>query len=129
VDILSLAPSPEESPAQLASILMSTDSLSYPQPDESKYGTVVFDLDGILAEKVWPQRYTIGAPLSEGVRMLRYYADKGYSITIWTSRPWEDEDSIWQWVRQNSLPVDRVVCEKPVAALYIDDKAYKPEWA
>jgi len=92
------------------------------------YGTVVFDLDGILAETTWPRRHEIGTPIPEGVEMLTHYADEGFVIIIYTSRPHEDESLVWRWVNENDLPVDQIVCGKPLAALYVDDRAYRPEW-
>lgn len=87
----------------------------------------MFDLDGVLAESVWPSR-DIGRPIPQGVEMLRHYASKGFSVTIWTARPGRDIEKIWEWVMSLSLPVEKIVCDKPQAALYVDDKAYRPEW-
>lgn len=101
----------------------------YPNPDRGQYGSIIFDLDGVLAEKVWPERDRIGALIPEGAEMLRYYAAQGFSIIVWTARRKVDETMIWSWLLANGLPVDRVVTEKPTGALYVDDRAFKPEWS
>lgn len=98
----------------------------YPRVEEN-FGTVVFDLDGTIAGSVWPEREILGAPIKEGVRMLKYYANLGYTIIVHTARRKADEDMIWAWIKHNQLPVDRVICEKPIAGLYVDDRGYKFE--
>jgi hypothetical protein len=87
---------------------------------------VTVDLDGTIAQGVWPVRRQIGEPISEGVAILKHYAELGYSICIYTARPWGDAPLIWEWVYKHDLPVDKVWCEKPPASLYIDDRAYNP---
>jgi hypothetical protein len=87
---------------------------------------VVFDLDGTLAESVWPDRGSIGDPIPEGVEMLKHYAGLGYSVVIDTARRPIDKDMIWAWVRKHRLPVDRVrTGRKIVAGLYVDDRAHR----
>lgn len=102
-----------------------------PYPPVAKdHSTVVFDLDGTLAEGVWPDRTAIGEPIPEGVEMLRHYAGLGYSVVIDTARRPVDKEMIWEWVVKHDLPVDRVRCgRKIVAGLYVDDRAHKPDYA
>lgn len=88
---------------------------------------VCFDLDGTLAETLYPTRRLVGEPISEGVALLNHYAGMGYSIVIHTSRPSVDEPFIWEWVQKWNLPVDKIVCGKPLAALYVDDKGWRFE--
>src|SRR5260221_13995150 len=88
-------------------------------------GQVSMDLDGCLAKIVWPTRYVVGEPIPDGLKLLRYYASKGFSICIHTSRGQQDYDTIWNWIRKHNLPVDKVKCDKPIAAVYIDDRAWR----
>ncbi len=97
-------------------------------PANPRIGRVVFDLDGTLARGKWPIRRVIGEPISEGVSLLRHYAELGYGIAIYTARPKVDEQAIWTWVVEHDLPVDEVFCEKPLADLYVDDRSWNP-WA
>jgi len=92
-------------------------------PEVGDVPQVVFDLDKTLAEGVWPQRLIIGAPIPEAIAMLKHYSEMGVGIVIYTSRPKTDEPHIWAWVLKHKLPVDKVVCGKPIASYYIDDKA------
>lgn len=87
---------------------------------------VVVDLDGTIARGVFPLRGVIGEPISEGVALLKHYAEEGYSICIYTARPEWDRDAIIAWVKKHKLPVDKIVTDKPVAALYLDDRSWNP---
>lgn len=104
-----------------------TVDISFPEPNDTEFRTVVIDLDGVLAENVWPDR-GIGQPIQRGVEMLRYYASRGFYIVVWTARGSKDSRKIWAWFTDLQLPVDKLVCGKPSAAIYIDDRAYRPEW-
>lgn len=92
------------------------------------FGAVVVDLDGVLARETWPERGVVGEPIPAGVELIRRYAAQGYSIVLYTSRPRSEVELIWDWVLAHDLPVDRIVPEKPVGALYVDDRAYRPWW-
>lgn len=103
---------------------MNAPDISWAKP----YGTVVFDLDGVLATPTWPLRGIVGDPIPEGLELLRHYANQGFCIWIHTARRETDKPAIWEWVKRHRLPVDVVLCGKPMAALYVDDRAYQPEW-
>jgi len=99
----------------------------YPDPDPN-IPVVVVDLDSTIAETVWPIRGVIGPPIPEGVELLQHYGSKGYRIEVYTARPHIDKGVIWNWVHQWGLPVDAVHCNKPFGGLYVDDRAFKPEY-
>lgn len=97
----------------------------YPVPAPG-LDTVVVDLDGTLVENVWPDR-GLGKTIQAGVDLIWHYAKLGYRIEVWSSRREIDEPLVWQWVWDNDLPVDAVVCgRKRLAGLYVDDRAYRP---
>lgn len=101
--------------------------MTYPTV-ESGHVQVVFDFDGTLAEDTWPSP-RIGKPIKKGVRMLKHYFDQGYQITVYTARPNSHEGEIWDWLKENELGdfVYDVVTGKPVAGLYVDDRAFNPK--
>lgn len=84
------------------------------------------DLDGTLAESVWPDP-GIGAPISENVAKVRQLAKGGYKVVIHTSRGWSDCEMIEGWLVAHNVPFHRVECGKVLAAIYVDDRNVLPE--
>lgn len=97
----------------------------YPQVAE-RHEYVAFDLDGTLAQDTWPKP-SVGAPIPEGIAMLKFYAEQGYCIVIYTARPESHKKSIWKWLKENELfdVVYDIYTDKPVAGLYVDDRAFQ----
>lgn len=93
------------------------------------FDRVAFDLDGTLAVNVYPRTH-VGAAIKEGIDALLHYVEQGYEIVIYTSRPESHRERIWDWLREQRIAhrVYDVVCNKPHAGLYLDDRAHKPEW-
>lgn len=100
--------------------------MNAPEP-HPKMERVAFDFDGILAENTWPSP-AIGEPIQDGIDLLLHYHAQGLEIVIYTARPQSHEKRIWWWLEWYGLheKVYDVVCGKPVAGLYIDDRAWNP---
>lgn len=99
-----------------------------PEPQGYK-PEVMFDLDGTLAQSVWPLS-TIGEPIQETVALLRGFVREGHPCSIWTSRPEDHKSDIWDWLYYTGLKdlIYRVVCDKPIYALNVDDRSWCPPW-
>lgn len=85
------------------------------------------DLDGTLAEDIWPED-GIGQPIDPAVDFCFRIKADGYKIAIWTSRPWADYEAIERWLDDHQIPWNKIVCGKLLAKVYVDDRAIKPEW-
>jgi hypothetical protein len=91
-------------------------------------GRVVFDFDGTLVENTWPSAH-IGKIRRENVSLLLKLHKEGREVIIYTARPDTHKARIQAWLRLAGLEdvVYDVVCGKPTADLYVDDKAYNPD--
>lgn len=104
--------------------------------------TVAIDLDGVLAKyQGWRGLDHIGAPYSGAVDFVEsLIAD--FDVVIHTARvnpDWKDREGedveqlaerIYKWLRQHSFPEGVKVWTgvgKPIAAVYIDDRAIRCE--
>ena len=94
----------------------------YPPPDRTELIWAAIDLDGTLAEPVWPAK-SIGAPIARNVAKLFALRAAGYKVVIHTARGWEDYEMIESWLMYHNIPWDKIVCAKLLAAVYVDDKA------
>lgn len=89
--------------------------------------TVAFDLDGTLAKDTWPSP-AIGEAIEQGVNMAKHYWGQGYQVIVYTARPESHKYEIELWLAQNDLWfVYDVVCDKPAAWLYVDDRSFNPK--
>lgn len=87
--------------------------------------TIAFDFDGVLATNLWPSP-NIGEPVTAAIELAKNYFDHGYEVVVYTARPESHRGGLFTWLNANGMGfVYDVICNKPRAALYIDDKAAK----
>lgn len=84
------------------------------------------DLDGTLAETVWPKP-GIGKPIEKTVNWVRDKAAEGYKIIIYTSRADNEYKDIAKWCRAYGVPFEWIYTGKPLLKYYLDDKNLKLE--
>lgn len=94
--------------------------------------TIVFDFDGTIAEeRTFPE---IGDPIWETIERMRAAKDAGIEVVIqscrWSVHELSTEESAAAnmvvakaWLDEHEVPYDRLVAGKPLAELYVDDRA------
>ena len=85
---------------------------------------IAFDFDGVLATPAWPYE-SIGEPIEEGIALFNHYLAKGYKPFVFTSRSWHQKPDIEDWCWTHIGVRVEVVCGKPLATMYIDDRAVR----
>lgn len=88
-------------------------------PSELKW--IAVDLDGTIAEQVWPET-GIGAPIERNLRKLDELDAFGWTIVVHTSRGWEHHKAIEDWLMDQGVQYSHVVCGKLLAHRYVDDR-------
>lgn len=94
--------------------------------------TLVFDFDGTIAEeREFPE---IGPPILETIERMHAARDAGIEVVIQSCR-WSEHDlstvesaaenmvKVKAWLDEHEVPYDRLVAGKPLAEMYVDDKA------
>jgi len=86
--------------------------------------TICVDLDGTLAEPTWPSP-SIGRPIEAAVNAAIAARVAGWEMVIFTARPISHFETIVEWLHDNGLDdvFYDIVCRKPRAAAYWDDRA------
>jgi histidinol phosphatase-like enzyme len=86
--------------------------------------TIVCDLDGVIAKPVASHtEYSNCEPNQEVIGVLHRLVRLGHEIVIHTAR-WEVDRGVTEsWLRRNSVPYSKVVFDKPLGQVYIDDRA------
>lgn len=95
--------------------------------EDAGLSRVLVDFDGTLAKDVWPSP-GLGPPIKDGLDLIRFYAKQGYEVSVYTARPASHESAIWAWLTEQKVQhlVYDVICDKPAAWLYIDDRSWNP---
>lgn len=104
-------------PSKYHNMLKATDKLLH----------VGVDLDGTLAEAVWPE-LGIGKPIAKTVDYIRDLSKKGYKIIIFTARGSSEYKDIEAWLNDNDIPFKWIHTGKPLMAAYIDDRNVILPW-
>lgn len=79
------------------------------------------DLDGTLAESIWPDD-GIGPIIPGAKEAMDDLVKKGYKIFIYTARYWGEYEAIEQWCKDNGIQIKGIICGKPLFRWIIDDR-------
>lgn len=58
---------------------------------------------------------------------VREHYHDGWTVVIWTARPWSEASQIAAHLTEWQVPYHGIRCEKGSGDVYVDDKAQKPE--
>lgn len=105
----------------------------YKIPEWKRLDTLVdigIDFDNTISNTSGHPHYIPGEPL-EGVKeAMLHLKNLGYNLVIHTARPWGDKENIREYCNWWELPVDDIICGKPLFLCMIDDKAigFRGDW-
>jgi capsule biosynthesis phosphatase len=106
-----------------------------------KHDRVVFDIDGVLAEKDSNISYAEREPKDAVISRLRSYDQKGFYIILYTARNMNTHEGrvgkinaetapiLLDWLEEHDIPYDEIHYGKPWCGhdgFYVDDKAIRP---
>ncbi len=89
---------------------------------------ICFDMDGVIAVGTYNDTAT---PLEKEpnkeliIEMQRLY-DNGWTIHIYTSRPYQMLDATIRWLKKHKVPYHMIDFNKPLADFYVDDRWLRP---
>lgn len=95
---------------------------------EAMEKVVAFDFDGVIHQGVWTLAEEVNGEMVPGIRkvMVRLF-ELGYDIEVYTCRALTKagRDAVVKWLNHHGLLryVARVSASKPIAKVYIDDRA------
>ena len=89
---------------------------------------LVVDIDDtILTAKLVNGHYEIGDYNDDLIATVNRHYDNGDVVIIWTGRHWNHLEDTLAQLRASRIKYHSLVMGKPVADLYIDDKAVRPD--
>ena len=99
---------------------------------------ICIDIDGTICEtKKQHESYREIQPKPHAIRTIQNLKQKGHYIILYTARHMKtcnhnigqvialQGKNLLDWLDEYNLPYDEIVFGKPLADIYIDDKAYK----
>ena len=88
----------------------------------------VLDLDGVICKAEFYQNNPDYSKRrkEEGIEeVISYLREKNMEVIIYTSRWEEDREVTEEWLKKNGIDYDKLICGKPLADVYVDDKAVR----
>ena len=90
-----------------------------PEDGDDSWITICFDFDEVLCEFAYPD---IGKPNEDAITWAKELLWE-YRVIVYTSRPWAEYDELREWLNKQGLRRALLVCGKPLATVYVDDRA------
>ncbi len=87
--------------------------------------TVMVDLDGVICtEEIFHDR-PLAQPMAGARAALQKLRAAGYVVVIYTARSWGEYRVTRAWLEQHGFEYDGLHMGKPVADVWIDDRAVR----
>jgi trehalose-6-phosphatase len=91
----------------------------------SRPQTIMVDLDGVLATEERTFDRPLAQPLPGAREALQQLRDAGHTIVVYTARGWAEYRYTKQWLDDNGFAYDGLHMGKPIADVWIDDRAIR----
>lgn len=91
----------------------------------SKSITMMVDLDGVVATEENFFERSLAKPMPGAREALQKLHDAGHTIVIYTARGWGEYKYTKAWLEENGMAYDQIHMGKPVAKVWIDDRALR----
>ena len=83
------------------------------------------DLDGVICTEERTFDRPLAKPLDGAREALSALRAAGHTIIIYTGRGWPEYRATKQWLDDNGMPYDQIHMGKPIADIWIDDRALR----
>ena len=87
--------------------------------------TIMVDLDGVICTEEQFNERSLATPLDGAREALRKLRAAGYVVVVYTARSWGEFRMTKRWLDDNGFEYDGLHMGKPVADLWIDDRALR----
>ncbi|RMF85890.1 MAG: hypothetical protein D6744_00595 [Planctomycetota bacterium] len=85
--------------------------------------TIMVDLDGVICSEERVFDRPLAEPLPGARDALQKLRDAGNTIIVYTARGWAEYNVTKRWLDDHGMPYDAIHMGKPIAHLWIDDRA------
>lgn len=81
------------------------------------------DIDGILCHNTHHTNSSNAKPIAQSIKEINSLYGNKNKLVLFTSRPTKDRRKTVKWLKCNEVNYNKLIMDKPVADVYIDDKA------
>lgn len=89
----------------------------------SRPKTIMVDLDGVLCTEESFHDRPLAEPIAGACEALRMLRAAGHTVVIYTARGWGEYRVTQHWLDEHGFEYDGLHMGKPVADVWIDDRA------
>ncbi len=87
--------------------------------------TIMIDLDGVICTEERAFERPLAEPLAGAKDALAQLRAAGHILVIYTARGWPEYRVTKKWLEDHGIPHDGLHMGKPVADVWIDDRAIR----
>lgn len=87
--------------------------------------TIMVDLDGVICTEERTFDRPLAEPLPGAREALRKLRALGHTIVVYTARGWAEYRVTKAWLDQHGMEYDALHMGKPIAHVWIDDRAIR----
>jgi hypothetical protein len=87
--------------------------------------TIMVDLDGVICSEERTFERALAKPLDGARESIRKLRADGHTVIIYTARGWAEFRVTKQWLDDNGIEHDGLHMGKPIAEIWIDDRAVR----
>jgi ribonucleotide monophosphatase NagD (HAD superfamily) len=91
----------------------------------SRPKTVLVDLDGVICTEESFVERALAQPIAGAREALQKLRAAGYIVVVYTARGWNEQRVVTQWLADHGFDYDGLHMGKPVADIWIDDRAIR----
>lgn len=91
----------------------------------SRPKTIMVDLDGVICTEELFHDRPLAQPIAGAREALRDLRAAGHTVIIYTARGWSEHRVTRHWLEQHGIEYDGLHMGKPVADVWIDDRAVR----
>jgi hypothetical protein len=91
----------------------------------SRPKTIMVDLDGVICTEEMFHDRPLAEPMAGAREALQKLRAAGYVVVVYTARSWGEYRYTKQWLDSHGFEYDGLHMGKPVADVWIDDRAVR----
>lgn len=87
--------------------------------------TIMVDMDGVICTEERTFERALAKPLDGAREALAQLKAAGHTVIVYTGRGWPEYRATKQWLDDHGMQYDAIHMGKPIADVWIDDRALR----